>query len=144
MSQCDPKFFMSMENPLTPSAIEPATVPFIAQHVNHSATAVPKPYKSNYITELRAAKVTFSPTTLIYSTKLHGATPQKAIKLRASRKPIIPNEITITFVGYKVSLLSLIATYVYRVLKIILKSTGVIECKNFKIKMQKNTIIKFD
>jgi len=29
-------------------------------------------------------------------------------------------------------------------LKIILKTTGFIECKNFKIEMLKNTVIKFD
>ena len=33
--------FMSMKNPLTPSGIEPVTFQFIAQHLNHCATAVP-------------------------------------------------------------------------------------------------------
>jgi len=33
---------MSMKNPLTPSGIEPATFRFVAQHLNHRATAVPK------------------------------------------------------------------------------------------------------
>jgi len=33
--------FMSMKNPLTPSGIEPATFQFVAQHLNHCATAVP-------------------------------------------------------------------------------------------------------
>ena len=32
---------MSMKNPLTPAGIEPATFPFVAQHLNHCATAVP-------------------------------------------------------------------------------------------------------
>ena len=30
-----------MKNPLTPAGIEPATFRFVAQHVNHCATAVP-------------------------------------------------------------------------------------------------------
>jgi len=32
---------MSMENPLTPAGIEPATFRFVTQHLNHCATAVP-------------------------------------------------------------------------------------------------------
>jgi len=32
---------MSMKNPLTPAEIEPATFRFVAQHLNHRATAVP-------------------------------------------------------------------------------------------------------
>ena len=32
---------MSMENPLTPAGIESATFRFVAQHLNHCATAVP-------------------------------------------------------------------------------------------------------
>ena len=31
--------FMSMKNPLTPAGIEPATFRFVAQHLNHCATA---------------------------------------------------------------------------------------------------------
>ena len=31
---------MSMKNPLTPTGIEPATFRFVAQHLNHCATAV--------------------------------------------------------------------------------------------------------
>ena len=30
-----------MQNPLTPAGIEPATYRFVAQHLNHCATAVP-------------------------------------------------------------------------------------------------------
>jgi len=30
-----------MKNPLTPAGIEPATFRFVAQHLNHGATAVP-------------------------------------------------------------------------------------------------------
>jgi len=30
-----------MKNPLTPAGIEPATFGFVAQHLNHCATAVP-------------------------------------------------------------------------------------------------------
>jgi len=32
---------MSMKDPLTPAGIEPATFRFVAQHLNHCATAVP-------------------------------------------------------------------------------------------------------
>ena len=38
--QFDLKDFMSMKNPLTPAGIEPATFRFVAQHLNHCATAV--------------------------------------------------------------------------------------------------------
>jgi hypothetical protein len=38
---CDQKEFMSMKNPLTPGGIEPATFRFVAQPLNHCATAVP-------------------------------------------------------------------------------------------------------
>jgi len=33
---------MSMKNPLTLAGIEPATIRFVAQHLNHCATAVPE------------------------------------------------------------------------------------------------------
>jgi len=36
-----------MKNPLTPAGIEPATYRFVAQHLNHCATAVPKKKKTN-------------------------------------------------------------------------------------------------
>jgi len=39
---CDRKNFMSTKNPLAPAGIEPATFRFVAQHLNHCATAVPK------------------------------------------------------------------------------------------------------
>jgi len=32
---------MSIKNPLTPAGIEPTTFRFVAQHLNHCATAVP-------------------------------------------------------------------------------------------------------
>jgi len=32
-----------MKNPLTPAGIKPATFRFVAQHLNHCATAVPPP-----------------------------------------------------------------------------------------------------
>ena len=35
--------FYSMKNPLTPAGIEPATFRFVAQHLNHCATAAPPP-----------------------------------------------------------------------------------------------------
>jgi len=36
---------MSMKNPPTPAGIEPATFRFVAQHLNHCATAVPRVVK---------------------------------------------------------------------------------------------------
>jgi hypothetical protein len=33
---------MSMKNPLTPAGIETATFRFVAQHLNHCATAIPR------------------------------------------------------------------------------------------------------
>ena len=33
-----------MKNPVTPAGIEPATFRFVAQHLNHCATAVPQPH----------------------------------------------------------------------------------------------------
>ena len=38
--QCDRKDFMPVKNPLTPAGIEPATLQFVAQYLNHCATAV--------------------------------------------------------------------------------------------------------
>jgi hypothetical protein len=35
---------MSMKNPVTPAGIEPAIFRFIAQHLNHCTTAVPRHY----------------------------------------------------------------------------------------------------
>jgi len=40
---CDRRDFMSMKNPPTPAGIETATFRFVAQHLNHCATAVPPP-----------------------------------------------------------------------------------------------------
>jgi len=37
---------MAMKNLLTPAGIEPATFRFVAQHLNHCATAVP--FMKNY------------------------------------------------------------------------------------------------
>jgi hypothetical protein len=34
-----------MKNPLTSAGIEPATFRFVAEHLNHCATAVPASYK---------------------------------------------------------------------------------------------------
>ena len=36
-----------MKNPVTPAGIEPATFRFVAQHLNHCATAVPSTYRNN-------------------------------------------------------------------------------------------------
>ena len=38
-----------MKNPLTPAGIEPATFRFVAQHLNHYATAVPQKMRGTYI-----------------------------------------------------------------------------------------------
>jgi len=37
-----------MKNPVTPVGIEPATFRFVAQHINHCATAVPKITKMQF------------------------------------------------------------------------------------------------
>jgi len=37
-----------MKYPLTPAGIEPATFRFVAQHLSHSATAVPPVYHVRY------------------------------------------------------------------------------------------------
>ena len=39
------KDFMSMKNPMTLAGIKPATLRFVAQHLNHCATAVPIKYE---------------------------------------------------------------------------------------------------
>jgi len=51
-----------MKNPLTPAGIEPATFRFVAQHLNHCATAVPPQYHSIYL------NITFF---FVYSEVLH-------------------------------------------------------------------------
>jgi hypothetical protein len=53
---------------------------------NHSGKA----HISKLISKLNADQVTYSPTTFGKSTKLYGATPQKALKLRTKRELIIP------------------------------------------------------
>jgi len=40
----EPEDFTSMKNPLTPAGIELATFRFVAQHLNHCATAFPQLY----------------------------------------------------------------------------------------------------
>ena len=47
-TMCDRKEFMSKKNPLTPAGIEPATFRFVAQHLNHCATAVPSTVQYKY------------------------------------------------------------------------------------------------
>jgi len=39
---------MSLKNTMTPAGIEPATFRFVAQHVNHCATAVPRSCRVKY------------------------------------------------------------------------------------------------
>ena len=38
-----------MKNPLTPAGIEPATFRFVAQHLNHCATAVPSSFHGHHL-----------------------------------------------------------------------------------------------
>ena len=45
---------MSMKNPVRPAGIEPATFRFVAQHLNHSVTAVPPTLVAPY--QKKAAK----------------------------------------------------------------------------------------
>ena len=45
----DRKDFMSKKNPLRPAGIEPATFRFVAQHLNHCATAVSAVHSSTRI-----------------------------------------------------------------------------------------------
>ena len=54
---------------------------------------------------ITTAQVTYSNTTLLYCIKLHGITPQKAIKVRARREPIIPKGFTFHFGRYEASIL---------------------------------------
>jgi len=57
---------MSMKNPLTPAGIEPATFRFVAQHLSHCATAVPKYGKCGYkSTALPDTKLTLLPDGLM-------------------------------------------------------------------------------
>ena len=46
-----------MKNEMTPAGIEPATFPFVAQHLNHCATAVRQlnPYNLQIITTICSA-----------------------------------------------------------------------------------------
>jgi len=48
-AQCDVKDFMSVKNPLTLAGIKPATFRFVAQHLNHCATAVPPMHNRSVI-----------------------------------------------------------------------------------------------
>ena len=47
---------------VTPSGIEPATFRFVAQHLNHCATAVPPPYKKEFYICRRSANLRPNPT----------------------------------------------------------------------------------
>jgi len=53
---------MSMKNPLTPAGFETATFRFVAQHLNHCATAVPLMTSrcTNYSTQALGALKAFS------------------------------------------------------------------------------------
>ena len=41
-----------MKNPMTPAGIEPATFRFVAQHLNHCATAVPRSERVRYYKQM--------------------------------------------------------------------------------------------
>ena len=58
---CDRKDFISMKNPMTPAGIKPATFRFVAQHINHCATAVPY----IYIYQTRSPSSLSSPMNII-------------------------------------------------------------------------------
>ena len=83
---------MSMKNLWTPTGIEPATFRFVAQHLNHCATAVPKNFKLRMCKTLVRPAVTYACETWVLKenikTKLrvferkvlrriHGLTKQK-------------------------------------------------------------------
>jgi len=51
---CNRRSFVSIKNPLTPAGIEPATFWFVAQHLNHCATAFRNPGKSKTVIFTRA------------------------------------------------------------------------------------------
>jgi len=55
-----------MKNPLTPAGIEPATYRFVAQHLNHCATAVPK-YRTAAHPTLSQCRFLSRPLVLSYS-----------------------------------------------------------------------------
>ena len=55
---------------------------------------------------ISTAQVTYSTATLLYSTKLHGVIPQKAIKVVARREPIIPKSIYFSFGRHENSIVS--------------------------------------
>ena len=61
---------MSMKNPMTPAGIEPATFQFVAQHLNHCATAVPHRKTIGHVfTKLEQIEGTtqkFFPSTLFF------------------------------------------------------------------------------
>jgi len=60
-----------MKNPLTPAGIEQATYRFVAQHLNHCATAVPNMYI--YIYKLQMSEISlFLPVTFFLLPCLHG------------------------------------------------------------------------
>ena len=56
---------MSRKNPLTPAGIETATFPFVAQHLNHCATAVPSFSESPYQNYKPKYRIT-SPYSLLF------------------------------------------------------------------------------
>jgi hypothetical protein len=47
------------KNPMTPSGIEPATFRFVAQYLNHCATAVPCPLKKCFQNSSEESKMRF-------------------------------------------------------------------------------------
>ena len=57
---------MSMKNRMTLAGIEPATFRFVAQHLNHCATAVPHIYIYIYIFPVIRSSYSFTDEVLIH------------------------------------------------------------------------------
>ena len=75
---------MSMKNPWTPTGIEPATFRFVAQHLNHCATAVPKNSKLRMYKTLVRPAVTYACET--WALKGNIKTKLRAFEMKVLRR----------------------------------------------------------